>query len=146
MAVGRDFYGVFSANNTPDMANFPQGVKYQRNVNFGTGKLLAVDNVTEVRPSIDPFFFKVPEVLIVDSCVRRPWLCLGPPKLERGFVTLECALRGCIIVDPLPQNCRVKFNCPGCGPGGLCPPYYNIHLDGLQAAWDVALYDARELP
>ena len=146
MAVGRDFYGVFSANNTPDMANFPQGVKYQRNVNFGTGKLLAVDNVTEVRPSIDPFFFKVPEVLIVNSCVRRPWLCLGPPKLERGFVTLECALRGCIIVDPLPQNCLVKFNCPGCGPGGLCPPYYNIHLDGLQAAWDVGLYDARGTP
>jgi hypothetical protein len=61
LAVGRDFYGVFSGNNTPDRANFPHGVKYQRNANFTTGKLLAVDNVTEVDPSIDPFFFKVRE-------------------------------------------------------------------------------------
>jgi hypothetical protein len=31
MAVGQDFYGIFSANNTPDMTNFPQGVVFQRN-------------------------------------------------------------------------------------------------------------------
>jgi len=61
LAVGRDFYGVFSGNNTPDRANFPHGVKYQRNADFTTGKLLAVDNMTEVDPSIDPFFFKVSE-------------------------------------------------------------------------------------
>ncbi len=59
MAVGNDFYGVFSANNTPDMANFPQGVMYQRNANFATHTLLDMDNVTPVAVSIDPFFFKV---------------------------------------------------------------------------------------
>ena len=59
MAVGNDFYGVFSANNTPDMANFPQGVVYQRNANFATHTLLDMDNVTPVAVSIDPFFFKV---------------------------------------------------------------------------------------
>jgi hypothetical protein len=59
MAVGQVFYGVFAGNNTPDMANFPQGVSYQRNVNFGNKKLLALDNVTNVDASIDPFFFKV---------------------------------------------------------------------------------------
>src|SRR5262245_5333277 len=59
LAVRRDFYGVFSGNNTPNHANFPHGVKYQRHVNFVTQKLLAVDNATEVEPSIDPFFFKV---------------------------------------------------------------------------------------
>jgi hypothetical protein len=59
MAVGTSFYGIFSANNTPDLANFPNGVTYQRNRNFGTKTLLDVDNVTTVRPSIDPFFFKV---------------------------------------------------------------------------------------
>ena len=58
-AVGKDFYGVFSANNTPDHANFPSGVVYQRNANFATKTLLAVDNVTPVPISIDPFFFKV---------------------------------------------------------------------------------------
>ena len=31
VAVGRTFSGVFCANNTPDPANFPQGVSYLRN-------------------------------------------------------------------------------------------------------------------
>jgi hypothetical protein len=59
MAVGKDFYGIFSASNKPDKANFPQGVVYQRNANFTTRTLLDVDNVTPVHVSIDPFFFKV---------------------------------------------------------------------------------------
>lgn len=59
MAVGKDFYGVFSASNKPDKNNFPQGVVYQRNANFNTRTLLDVDNVTPVHVSIDPFFFKV---------------------------------------------------------------------------------------
>ena len=58
-AIGKDFYGVFSANNTPDKANFPSGVKYQRNANFTTHTLLGVDDATPVHVSIDPFFFKV---------------------------------------------------------------------------------------
>ena len=59
LAQGKDFYGIFCANNTPDNANFPNGVTYQRNANFATRTLLATDNVTAVNPSIDPFFFKV---------------------------------------------------------------------------------------
>jgi hypothetical protein len=59
LCVGKDFYGIFSANNFPDAANFPNGVRYQRNVNFTTHKLLNVDNTTEVAVSIDPFFFTV---------------------------------------------------------------------------------------
>lgn len=59
MAVGKNFFGVFSANNTPDLANFPNGVYYYRNHNFATRELLAVDGVTVVAPSIDPFFYKV---------------------------------------------------------------------------------------
>ena len=59
MAVGKDFYGVFSANNTPKKANFPKGVKFQRNASFTTQTLLDVDNVTPVDPSIDPFFFRI---------------------------------------------------------------------------------------
>jgi hypothetical protein len=57
MAIGEHFYGVFSANNTPDPANFPQGVTYHRNHDFATKKLFAVNGTTEVAPSIDPFFF-----------------------------------------------------------------------------------------
>jgi hypothetical protein len=53
------FYGVFSANNTPDNAHFPNGVTFLRNANFTTHQLLNVDNVTPVAVSIDPFFFSV---------------------------------------------------------------------------------------
>lgn len=62
MAAGKDFYGIFSANNTPDLTNFPQGVTYQRNHDFPTKKLFALDGVTPVSPSIDPFFFKVTQI------------------------------------------------------------------------------------
>jgi hypothetical protein len=58
VAVGKDFYGIFSANNTPDQANFPNGVVYQRNADFATHRLLALAGTTPVAPSIDPFFFK----------------------------------------------------------------------------------------
>jgi HYDIN/CFA65/VesB-like, Ig-like domain/Protein of unknown function (DUF1573) len=58
-AFGKNFYGTFSANNTPDLANFPSGVTYQRNANMATKTLLGNDGVTPVPVSIDPFFFKV---------------------------------------------------------------------------------------
>ena len=61
MAVGKDFYGIFSASNYPDMANFPQSVTYQRNANFTTHQLLGTDNVTVIGVSKDPFFFQVTE-------------------------------------------------------------------------------------
>ena len=59
LAVGQTFFGIFSTNNTPDMAHFPNGVKYQRNANFTTRQLLNVSGATPVAVSIDPFFFKV---------------------------------------------------------------------------------------
>lgn len=57
LSVGRDFYGVFAGNNTPDNANFPAGVTYQRHADFVHHQLLDLDNVTSVPPSIDPFFY-----------------------------------------------------------------------------------------
>jgi hypothetical protein len=53
---GADFYGIFCANNTPDLANFPHGVRYQRNVDFATQQLLDLGG-NPVAISIDPFFF-----------------------------------------------------------------------------------------
>ncbi len=62
IAVGNDFYGVFSAHNVPAAANFPSGVTYLRNANFATQQLLAVDNVTPVLgTSVDPFFLRCVE-------------------------------------------------------------------------------------
>lgn len=59
LSLGTDFYGIFSANNEPDLTNFPNGVTYQRNHDFNKMQLLDTDGVTPVDPSIDPFFFKV---------------------------------------------------------------------------------------
>jgi len=56
---GSQFLGIFSANNTPDSANFPQGVVYQRRVDFATHRLLDGSGAA-VAVSIDPFFFSVP--------------------------------------------------------------------------------------
>jgi hypothetical protein len=57
-AVELGFYGVFSAFNVPDLANFPSGVTYLRNANFTTKTLLDPTGVTTVSPSVDPFFFR----------------------------------------------------------------------------------------
>jgi hypothetical protein len=58
MAIERDFYGVFCANNTPDPDNFPNNVSYQRNHDFATKKLLPLAGNADVPISIDPFFLK----------------------------------------------------------------------------------------
>ena len=58
MCVGQNFYGVFSASNVPNNANFPQGVTYQRIANFATNQLIDRRGNT-VNPSIDPFFFAI---------------------------------------------------------------------------------------
>jgi hypothetical protein len=59
LSVGSDFYGIFSANNEPDLSHFPNGVNYQRNHDFTKKQLLDIDGVTIVDPSIDPFFFRI---------------------------------------------------------------------------------------
>src|SRR4029077_19357800 len=53
------FLGIFSANNTPDSTNFPQGVVYQRRGDFPTHRLLDGGGAA-VGVSSDPFFFSVP--------------------------------------------------------------------------------------
>jgi hypothetical protein len=58
IAVGEMFYGVFCGNNTPDLANFPHGVTYQRNHDFATHQLFNLGGIPVI-PSYDPFFFKV---------------------------------------------------------------------------------------
>jgi hypothetical protein len=73
MAVGKDFYGVFSTSNFPDMANFPNGVTYQRNANFITHTLLGTDGTTVIQPSIDPFFVKVTQIPDTSDFYVRDW-------------------------------------------------------------------------
>jgi hypothetical protein len=71
MAVGKDFYGIFSASNFPDNANFPQGVTYLRNANFSTHQLLGTNGTTVIGGSMDPFFFQVTEITDVNDFFVR---------------------------------------------------------------------------
>lgn len=63
MAVGKDFYGVFSASNDPNRTNatFPKGITYQRRLSSDSTQLIDKNN-QRVNPSIDPFFFHVTEL------------------------------------------------------------------------------------
>jgi len=61
LSVGNEFRGVFCANNTPDFANFPQGVTYQRAADFNA-KILGDGAGNPVPISIDPFYFSVPVI------------------------------------------------------------------------------------
>lgn len=70
---GKDFCGIFSANNAPVLANFPIGVTYQRNANFGSQTLFAADGVTPVPISIDPFFFELTELAREQDVFVADW-------------------------------------------------------------------------
>ncbi|WP_143136045.1 hypothetical protein [Burkholderia ubonensis] len=60
VGVGKNFVGMFSASNYPDKANFMDGVKFHREVDWTTHKLYSDStHTTEVPPSIDPFFFEI---------------------------------------------------------------------------------------
>ena len=62
MAIGKDFYGVFSADNAPNPANFPSQVVYLRFADFTSHQLFAdAGHTVPVATSIDPFFFHVTE-------------------------------------------------------------------------------------
>jgi len=140
VAVGNVFYGIFSASNIPDNANFPLGVTYQRNANFTAHTLQGVDGKTTVGASIDPFFFSVRPPRVLDLCTLNPKIC-AIPKFDRERIDWTCAVVPCRVIDPVPKNCTVKWDCPGCPPGGLCPPWYHITLDGIDPEiWEVGLY------
>jgi hypothetical protein len=86
LAVGREFYGVFAGSNTPDMANFPSGVAYQRKADWTTHTLFNVDGTTPVQTSIDPFFFRWTETIIPRGPITRGPITRGP-IVPRGPIT-----------------------------------------------------------
>jgi hypothetical protein len=109
-AVGRDFYGVFSGNNTPDMANFPSGIRYQRGADFATRRLLGTDGVTPVAVSVDPFFYQWSELSI--KPISRGPIARGPIErgpiergpIERGPIERGPIERGPILPEPPPRE------------------------------------------
>jgi hypothetical protein len=102
LCVGTSFYGVFCGNNTPNMANFPNGVTYQRNADWNAHTLLSTDGVTVVQPSIDPFFFHYSE-LIIPPIIRGPIRTIIPRgPITRGPVVPQPRQPG--IIDPAPTE------------------------------------------
>jgi hypothetical protein len=115
--VGRDFYGVFSGNNTPDHTNFPSGVAYQRAADWTTSRLLNTDGVTPVPVSIDPFFFHWTERITPRGPIQRGPIQRGPIQrgpIQRGPIQRGPIQRGPIIPEP-PQPIEPR------GPGPAPP-------------------------
>ena len=82
LAVGKDFRGVFSTSNDP--AHMRQGVVMQRNWLPATQKLLGVNNVTVIAPSIDPYYFELVTQPHEEEFHVRDWT-EGPTKHDRGL-------------------------------------------------------------
>jgi hypothetical protein len=74
IALGKHFYGIFSAFNTANNANFPNGVNYLRYADFNLHQLYA-DNghMMPVNDSIDPFFFHITEMAADQDFYVRDW-------------------------------------------------------------------------
>jgi hypothetical protein len=123
LAVGNDFYGVFCGNNTPDHANFPSGVTYQRAADWNARTLLNTDNVSPVAPSIDPFFFHWTEDIVPISRgpIARGPISRGPISrgpISRGPIARGPITRGPIVREP-PEPIRPRG--PGPDPGPKAP-------------------------
>jgi hypothetical protein len=74
VAIGKNFYGTFCANNTPDPANFPTVMPtWMRNIDAAAHHLLGTDNMTVVAASIDPFFMKAVVVPASSDFYVRDW-------------------------------------------------------------------------
>lgn len=78
-------------------------------------------------------------IIPLPVCIRNPRLCQVPLGMSPGLIDLQCPVRPCMVIDPIPKNCLVKFSCPGCRPNELCPPFHNITLQGLGNDWRVGL-------
>jgi hypothetical protein len=118
LALDRSLYGVFSGNNTPDPANFPSGVTYQRHANWTTHTLLNTDNVTPVQPSIDPFFFHWTERPIVRGPITRT------PIQRKPILPIDPIVRTPIQRDPgpiTPIQPITPIRPPGPGPDPVPP-------------------------
>ena len=130
IAMDRNFYGIFSASNFPDKANFLPGVSYQRFVNWTTHRLFAdAAMTTEVAPSIDPFFFVVNEVappqIQVPAKIAFPLTCESSAQVTASICNTGQA--DLIISGITSSNPQFSVAAPTSGfpvtiKGGTCLP------------------------
>lgn len=75
IALGKSFYGIFSAFNTADTANFPSGITYARYHDFTTHHLYAdAARTMVVSDSVDPYFFRSTELAADHDYYVRDWI------------------------------------------------------------------------
>ena len=145
-AVGASFYGVFPAGNRAVSSNFPHGVTYQRNAKWTDQTLLGTDGKTPIGVSVDPFFFCIaPRFRVVTFCLEHPDICFGW-KFAPPYIYARCTLVPCIWRIPIPELCKL-IDCSGCGPAGLCPPYFHLFLEEFDPdPWQIQLVDSQGYP
>ena len=147
-AVGKDFYGVFSANNTPDNANFPNGIIYQRNANFGTNTLRNLANTADVNISIDPFFFVIQQIADDDDFYIRDWtdnattndIGLEPSTRSVFYTTSDVWNRRSNAAGGFNANDQPQSQNPQSSGLGNNFAYARIHRKGTDTAETVNLH------
>ncbi len=92
------------------------------------------------RIALDRFGFTVVRTI----CDRYPQIC-GRVRVFPGRIRIDCAPRvggepvDCVAFDPIDRNCLVKYSCPGCPPGALCPSYH-FGFQGMDPeVWDLSV-------
>jgi len=120
-----------------------EGLTAQGNTFYG---VFTGESIGRSTLQLDPIFFTRSAVKFPNICQLIPWLCVFPTKFDLNLLVLKCPFPNCRVIDPLPKNCLVKFDCPGCSPRGLCPPYYNVFFDGLDDIWKIELIDPNGKP
>jgi hypothetical protein len=85
---------------------------------------------------------------VLDYCKDHPRACVQPLGFRKDALRVKCQVLPCIVVDPIPRNCLLKWTCPGCAPGALCPPFYHVIFDDSLRHWRVDLVDSqgRQVP
>ena len=132
VAVGNGFYGTFASGNTPDMANFPKGVSFQRNADFTTHQLRNQTNTGNVSVSIDPFFFSVTARLRT-ICEVFPEICKWK-YIDKLIIHLPPYPGPCLTCPPflIPLEEMIREVYPTNEfKTALSVPYFHIVLDGV---------------
>jgi len=135
MAIGNVFYGAFAASNEPNPANFPNGVLYNRVVDW-VRKQLADTSGAPVSPSIDPFYFSFNPIPAFTPCTENPLLCHGFPDWP---VTIWGVLHGITFIGPLTTDTSLLGQLQSLH----FPAFLNIFLDGLPMGWSAGVLDAQ---
>ena len=81
-----------------------------------------------------------------DICKIKPHLCY-PIEYEPPFVIYEVLEIPSLFTIDIPEICTKVIDCPGCDGSALCPPYYNIFIEGLDMqAFDPVIYTKEGQP